>query len=86
MKINLNDITRQFILNEGETPTPTLTSYVQALSEILNRLTPRTVREQNDLSIAKQHLHEIRRNSRKLMEKISILEEQVKLLEEQTKR
>ena len=74
-------MTRKFIMGEGKS-SATILSYVQSLSEIINRLSPRTVREKRDLEIAREHLSNIRRQSRRLMEQVQMLEEKVSLLEE----
>ena len=80
-KINYDDMTRRFLLGEAKVQ-PSVLSYVQSLSEIVNRMTPRTVREKRDIEIARQHLEEIKRHSKKLMEQVSVLEERLNVLEE----
>jgi len=82
-KINLLDnITRQFILNEGVAPTANVMTYIQSLQETLNNMIFRTHTESRRLSIAKEHLKEIKRRARKLQEKVTILEEKLSILEE----
>jgi hypothetical protein len=66
--------------------TPTIFSYIQSLTETINRLSPKTVREKRDLEIAREHLREIRKISRKLQERVDVLEEQVKVLEENKRK
>jgi len=61
---------------------PSLSGYVQSLYEIISSLKPRTIKERNRISVAKQQLNEIRKMSKKLEERVQILEERVKLLEE----
>jgi len=49
---------------------------------ILEQFVSRSQRESRQVSIAKQHLNEIRKLNRRLEEKINLLEEQIKILEE----
>ena len=74
--INLNDITRRFILNEGDNA-PSLASYIQSLQEIVFSLTPRTQTERRRVEMAKNHLREVRKHVRRLEEKVQMLEEQI---------
>tara|TARA_Y100000310_G_scaffold200876_1_gene200936 strand:+ start:1355 stop:1606 length:252 start_codon:yes stop_codon:yes gene_type:complete len=79
--VNLDNITRRFILNEGEGPS--LQSYIQSLGEALENIRPGTRRDNRRLEVAKSQLKEVKRHSRRLQERVSTLEEQVKVLEEQ---
>ena len=81
MKLNLNNLTRRFLLDEG-TVKPSVRAYVESVIRILDEVRPKSQKENRQLSVAKQHLHEIKRLNRKLEERITLLEEQVKLLEE----
>lgn len=81
MTIDLHRITRRFIMGEAFDP-PTIRSYIQSLEETLRSLSPKTIKEQNKLQIAKQHLKEVRRHVRRMEERLTILEEQVSVLEE----
>ena len=83
MKLNLNDLTRRFLLGEGITK-PSVRAYVESVIRILDEVRPKSQRENRQISVAKQHLQEIKRLNRKLEERITLLEEQVKLLEEGT--
>ena len=83
MKINLDDLTRRFLLGET-TKRPSVRAYVESIVRIIEEVRPKSQRESRQLSVAKQHLHEIKRLNRKLEEKITLLEEQVKILEERT--
>ena len=80
MKINLNDLTRRFILNEQKAES--VFSYLQALKETIGNLNPRTQTDYRRIEIAKEHLGEIRKHVRKLHERVDLLEEQLKVLEE----
>ena len=81
MKLNLNNLTRRFLLDEG-TVKPSVRAYVESVIRILDEVRPKSQKENRQLSVAKQHLHEIKRLNRKLEERITLLEEQVKILEE----
>ena len=81
MKIDLNALTRKFLLGETKNK-PTIRAYAESIIRIIDEVRPKTQRENRQLSVAKQHLQEIKRLNRKLEEKIILLEEQVKILEE----
>ena len=83
MKLNFNNLTRRFLLDEG-TVKPSVRAYVESVIRILDEVRPKSQKENRQLSVAKQHLHEIKRLNRKLEERITLLEEQVKILEEGT--
>ena len=83
MKLNLNNLTRRFLLDEG-TVKPSVRAYVESVIRILDEVRPKSQKENRQISVAKQHLHEIKRLNRKLEERITLLEEQVKILEEGT--
>jgi len=75
-------MTRDFIYKEGKFNPPTIKSYIQSLEEALSSLKPRTIKEKNKLTIAMQHLKEIKRKARRMEAKIEVLEEELKVLEE----
>tara|TARA_R100000152_G_C6775389_1_gene203777 strand:- start:511 stop:768 length:258 start_codon:yes stop_codon:yes gene_type:complete len=83
MKLNLNNLTRRFLLDEGVAK-PSVRAYVESVIRILDEVRPKSQKENRQLSVAKQHLHEIKRLNKKLEERITLLEEQVKILEEGT--
>ena len=70
-------------MDEG-TLKPSVRAYVESVIRILDEVRPKSQKENRQLSVAKQHLHEIKRLNRKLEERITLLEEQVKILEEGT--
>jgi len=80
MKLDLNSLTRDFIINEGSGPT--ITSWIQALSENINLLKPRSLSEERRVEVMKHQLRELRRTSRRMQEQINKLEEQVTILQE----
>ena len=80
MKTNFNDMTRRFLMSEGKDEN--IMTYIQSIMETLDNLTPRTKTDFYRLDVAKKHIREIRKASRRLNERINKLEEQVKVLEE----
>ena len=82
MKTDFHKMTREFIVNEGNVPSPTIFTYIQSLSETLSNMRPKTQSESQRLAIARQHLKEIKRNARKLQEQVHVLEEKLNVLEE----
>jgi len=79
--LDFDKMTRDFLIGESKN-TPSGQSYIQSLMEIVNSISPRTKTDAHRLSIAKNHLREVRKNYRRLEEKVQVLEEQVKVLEE----
>ena len=68
-------------LQEGVTE-KTIFTYIQGLQEVINNLQPKTVKEKNRLTLAKQHLQEIRRQARRMLNENAELQEKLTLLEE----
>jgi len=60
----------------------TIFTYIQGLQEVINNLKPKTIKEQNRLTLAKQHLREIRRHARRMLNENADLQERLTLLEE----
>lgn len=74
-------ITKRFLMGESY-ESPSIHSWIRAVYEIAHRITPRTIREQHDLALLKQHLKELRRSAKRLTEENRELHERVTLLEE----
>ena len=81
MKIDFNKMTRRFLMGEGKQEV-NAHALLQALSETISSIRPRSQRDENKIAIAKKHLYEITRSFRKLQEQVSILEEKLQVLEE----
>ena len=73
-------LTRQFIMNEGKGPATS--SYLDSISEVLENLMPRSIRDSRRIEMAKESLKQVSRQARRLQERVSVLEEQVAILEE----
>jgi len=73
-------MTREFIM--GEAKAPSVASYIQSISEVLESITARSRTDERRIEVAKANLLEVRRRTRRLTERVSVLEEQVKILEE----
>ena len=80
MAIDYSKITRRFVLGEAYDP-PDIFSYIQSLEEALSNIAT-NVSGKRRITVAKEHLRNIRRNARSLNKKVITLEEQVKVLEE----
>ena len=80
MKPNLHSLTKMFILNEGKGPT--INGWIQALSENIAALKPRSLSEERRVEVMKHQLRELKRVSRRMQEQITRLEEQVTVLQE----
>ena len=81
MNIDLRSLTKKFILNEGKGPT--LNSWIQALSENIISLKARSLSEERRIEVMKHNLAELRREARRVQEKVIRLEEQVNILQEE---
>jgi len=81
MKIDYGKMTKSFLLGETKVSVNIMT-HVQAIKEMLSNMKPKSQTEHNRLDAAFQHLKEVRRQARRLQERVYTLEEQVKVLEE----
>ena len=82
MSVDYYKLTKEFLVNEGQSPDTNILTYVQALSETIANMRPRSQAEGRRLAMAKQQLKEIKRHARRLQEQINVLEERVNVLEE----
>ena len=82
--MDLRRMTREFLLGEGRAPS--LASYIQSVSEVLQSITPRSRTDERRIEVAKANLIEVRRHTKRLQERVNVLEEQVKVLEESKER
>ena len=57
-------------------------TYIQGLQEIISNLKPRTVSEKRRLQLAKQHINEVRKYARRILNENMDLQEKLNLLEE----
>jgi uncharacterized coiled-coil protein SlyX len=73
-------MTKDFLLNEGKGPT--INSWIQALSENISALKPRSLSEERRVDIMKHQLTELRRASRRMQEQINTLTEELNFLQE----
>ena len=81
MPIDLDRMTRQFLLNEERPPEDVFT-FIQGLHDVLSNFTPRTMAEKRRVNLAKKQLKEVRYHARKMYNKITVLEEKLIVLEE----
>mgnify|MGYP001309238564 CR=1 FL=1 len=61
MSVNYYKMTKDFLLHEGNIPEASILTYVQALSEVIANMKPRTQVEGRRLATAKQQLKEIKK-------------------------
>ena len=73
-------LTRQFIMNEGKGPATS--SYIDSISEVLENIMPHSKKDARRIEMAKESLKQVRRQTRRLQERVNVLEEQVSVLEE----
>ena len=83
MKIDLNRLTRKFLLGESFKK-PNMRALIESVASILNEVQgrARSQRENRQISVAQQQLLEIKSLSRQMENKLTKLEEQVRILEE----
>lgn len=60
----------------------TIFTYIQGLEEVISNLKPRTMTEKRRMTLAKQHLREVKRHARRMMNENSVLQERLNILEE----
>lgn len=78
--MSLNSEWRSF-LNES-LDEKTIFTYIQGLEEIISNLKPRTMTEKRRMSLAKQHVREVKRYARRLQNENQVLQERLNILEE----
>ncbi len=78
--MSLNSDWRNF-LNES-LDEKTIFTYIQGLEEIISNLKPRTITEKRRMSLAKQHIKEVKRYARRMQNEAYILQEKLNILEE----
>ena len=71
---------RKYLLNEDLEQN--VFTYIQGLQEIISNLKPKSMAEQRRITLAKQHLSEIKKYSRRLQNRVSLLEEKMNIIEE----
>ncbi len=79
--MSLDSQWRDFLINE-ELDERSIFTYIQGLQEIISNLKPRTVSEKRRLQLAKQHIREVRKYARRIMNENMDLQEKLYLLEE----
>ena len=79
--MSLDSQWRDFLINE-ELDERSIFTYIQGLQEIISNLKPRTVSEKRRLQLAKQHIREVRKYARRIMNENMDLHEKLQLLEE----
>ena len=80
MQIDLDKVTKNFLLNESEEPT--LMEYLNVIHEMLNSFKPSRISESSRISVMKENVRKARKHARLMEERLKLLEEQVKIIEE----
>jgi len=81
MKVDLNSLTRRFILGESrENINPH--ALLESLNEILSNVKVSRKVDHNRLHLGKRHIKEIKRSIKKLQEQVNVLQEKLQVLEE----
>ncbi len=78
----LNKLSRKFIMAEGRNSSVTVHGYIPSLSDILEKLRPKTRTERLSVDVAKEHIREVRRHVKRLENRVDSLQEQLRILEE----
>ena len=81
MNIDFDEMTRRFLLGESKSK-PSIKALVESVSGMLENMRGKTQKESRQLSVAQQHLKEIKTLSRRLEERVFKLEEELQILEE----
>jgi hypothetical protein len=79
-EVSLNSNWNDF-LNES-LDEKTIFTYIQGLEEIISNLRPRTMTEKRRMSLAKQHVREVKRYARRMVNENTLLQEKLNILEE----
>jgi hypothetical protein len=79
--MSLDSEWRSFLVNES-LDEKTIFTYIQGLQEIISNLKPRTVSEKRRIQLARQHLSEVRKYARRMLNENLDLQDKLKLLEE----
>jgi hypothetical protein len=79
-EVSLNSDWQKF-LNES-LDEKTIFTYIQGLEEIISNLKPRTMTEKRRMSLARQHLREVKRYARRMQTENAVLQEKLNILEE----
>lgn len=83
--IDLNNMTKRFLLGETK-ERPNIMAYIQILDEVMSSFKAHTIKEKQKLEFMKQHIREIRRSARKIIEENKMLQEKINFLEEEKEK
>jgi len=78
--VSLNSDWRDFLHERLDEKT--IFTYIQGLQEIISNLKPRTMTEKRRVSLATQHLREVKRYARRMQNEVDLLQEKLNILEE----
>ena len=81
-KIDLNSLTKNFILNEGKNPDIDVDVYIQALFQDLQNISPKTLSDKRRITIMSENLRNLRRHVKNMNNKIQTLQEELNVIKE----
>jgi len=77
-KNELDQIIRNFMLLEGqEIAAPDIFTHTQAAMQLLDKFSTRSIKEQRNIAIMRQHLREILKYAKRLVEETKTLKEEL---------
>tara|TARA_R110000787_G_scaffold67104_4_gene150374 strand:- start:983 stop:1249 length:267 start_codon:yes stop_codon:yes gene_type:complete len=79
-EVSLNSNWNNF-LKEG-LDEKTIFTYIQGLEEVISILRPRSLAEKRRVALAKQHLREVKRHARRMVNENTVLQEKLNILVE----
>ena len=79
-EVSLNSDWQNFLTESLDEKT--IFTYIQVLEEIISNLKPRTMTEKRRMSLAKQHIKEVKRYARRMQNDAYVLQEKLNVLEE----
>jgi hypothetical protein len=69
MNANYYKMTKDFLLHEGQIPDANILTYIQALTEVIENMRPKTQVESRRLSMAKQQLKDVECKNKSMFSK-----------------
>jgi hypothetical protein len=79
-EVSLNSNWQDFLCESLDEKT--IFTYIQGLEEVISNLKPRSMAEKRRTTLAKQHLREVKRHARRMMNENDMLLEKLNILEE----
>ena len=71
---------QRYLINEGIERD--IFMYIQSLQEVIKHIKPKSLTEKRRLTLAEEHLKEVRKYARRMQNRMDLLEEKLNILEE----